>query len=55
MKEREAFLLRLSGEVLKVIRKEAKREKRSVSAQIIYAVEYYLEGLGLLPKEKDGK
>jgi hypothetical protein len=55
MKDKAQFHLRISKELLKVVSKEAKRENRSVTAQVIYILEYYFGGLGLLPKEKSEK
>lgn len=55
MSEKAQFHLRISADMLKALKKEAKRERRTITAQMVYAIEYYLGGLGLLPKEKDEK
>ncbi len=47
--------VRLSPELLKALRDEAKSEGRTLTAQVVFILKYYLGGLGLLPKEKDEK
>lgn len=51
MAERKAFLIRVSPEVLKAMRRWAEQEMRSVNGQVEYALREALRKRGLLKKQ----